>query len=82
MLEKSGICRPDLRPLASGQRLNLFTTVADVATWALMQAGITFMIYYLDDNLLLLPLSSVSSTSLLSQGWGIFDFLGVPVADD
>ena len=38
--------------------------------------------YYLDDHLLLLPLSSVSSTSLLSQGWGIFDFLGVPVADD
>ena len=38
--------------------------------------------YYLDDHLFFLPPSSVSSTSLLSQVRGIFDFLGVPVADN
>ena len=72
------------RPTPFGLRSapNLFTTVADAATWALMQAGITFVLYYLDDHLFFLPPSSLSSTLLLSQGRGIFDVLAVPVADD
>ena len=48
----------------------------------MMQAGITFVMHYLDDHLFFLPPSSVSSTSLLSQILGIFDYLEVPVADD
>ena len=76
------------RPTPFGLRSapSLLTTVADAATWALMQAGVKCLtlMRWLEriDHLFFLTPSSVSSTSLLSQVRGIFDFLGVPVADD
>ena len=50
----------------------LFTAVADAVTWALMQAGISFVMHYLDDYLFFLPpritgklLTAVTSTGHL-----------------
>ena len=60
----------------------LFTAVADAVTWALLQAGITFVMHYLDDYLFFLPPSPGSGTLLLSQVRGIFESLQVPVADN
>ena len=50
---------------------NLFTKVADAATWALMQAGITFVMYYLDDHLFFLPplISVKHFTAVTSTGY-------------
>ena len=60
----------------------LFTAVADALAWALMRAGITIQMHYLDDFLFFFPPSSGSGIALLSQVMGVFNTLGVPVAED
>ena len=58
----------------------LFTAVADAAEWIVREAGVTFVIHYLDDFLVVGPPGSEECEWVVRKVMDIFCRLGLPVA--
>ena len=60
----------------------IFTAVADAAEWILRQAGVDFVLHYLDDFLLIGPPDSPECAKALHTLLTTFHRLGLPIAED
>ena len=60
----------------------IFTSLADAAQWILNQAGINFVVHYLDDFLLVGPLQSSACAKALESLLATFHRLGLPIAEN
>ena len=60
----------------------IFTALADAAEWILRQAGIAFVVHYLDDFLLIGPPDTQGCALALQTLLATFHRLGFPIAED
>ena len=60
----------------------IFTAVVDAVEWIVRQEGGHFVIHYLDDYLVIWAPGSPECTDALATLLGMFDRLGLPVAQD
>lgn len=61
---------------------NIFTVVADAVEWMARSEGVQFVIHYLDDFLVMGSPASTDCAAARSKLIAIFEWLGLPVAEE
>ena len=67
-------------PLGLRSAPKLFNLLADMLAWIAGQNGVSFLLHYLDDFLIIGPLSSPTCPHNLEVLTQIYNYLGVPLA--
>jgi len=69
-------------PFGLGSTPKIFTAIANVAEWIVKQAGVNFLMHYLDDFLVIKAPDSMPNSSHLLILTSTFRQLGLPVAEE